>query len=110
MYLRAPEYFGINSNELLELFKLLYGISHSDNYWNHELKGHIHKVIQLTQATGDLWLWFKTINDSLHSAIYVYVDEQIETGSKILEARVTEQKYQYIPRKYEKLVFKGVEI
>lgn len=112
VYLRAPYEFNLTSDELLKLLKPLYGLSGSGDYWHHTFKGHLRRDLSMTQATGDLSLWFKSVEQALNGMIAVYVGDQLSAGTPAFEeeTKITERQFQSRPRKYDHISFAGVEI
>lgn len=66
----------------------------------------------MIQVTGDVSLWFKSVERGLRGMMAVYVNDQLAAGEKTFEndTRITECKLKSLPRQYNQLSFASVEI
>lgn len=82
IYLKPTKEFNLSSDQLLKLFKLLYGLSDSGDYWHHTFTAHLNGDLNMTSTTDDLFLFFKTVHGKLYRITGTYVDDTVGAGSE----------------------------
>lgn len=112
VYVRPTKEFQLNSNELLELLKPLYGLTDAGDYWHVTFAKHLQHDLSMRPTAGDLALYTKTVHDGLACLLGTYVDDTIATGPASFDedSRLTERKFESKRREYDNVKFAGIEV
>lgn len=112
IYIRPTKEFELAPNQLLKLLRPLYGLTESGEYWNYTFSEHMRKDLDMTQAVGDLSLFFKHVNGKLAGLAGTYVDDSMLSGNaKFMDSTAaTAKRFESKEKTLDNFVFAGLEV
>lgn len=89
--------------ELIELLKLLYGLTDSEDYLHDVFSNHLKGDLSINPIYGDLTMFTKILNDNPACMIIFYVYDNIATEPLRFDdsSRATEARFDPKGRSYE---------
>jgi Reverse transcriptase (RNA-dependent DNA polymerase) len=76
-----PNELELAQDKLLQVFKPLYGLSDSGDYWAETLVQHHIRALRMSQATAEFSLFFKTIAGELSGISGTHVEDLLQAGT-----------------------------
>lgn len=78
-------HFGISKDEILELLKLIYGMTDDGDYWGVTTDRHAKKDIGLEPLLGDPSLYIRHICEDIDGLMDLYVDDGYLAGNESMK-------------------------
>lgn len=112
VYIKPGTDFEIGPDKLLKLFRPLYGLADSGDYWGATFTDHLTREIGMKSTVGDADLFFKSIRGKLSGLTATYVDDTLQAGNQEFSdfAKQTESRFECKPRDYDSCTFVGKQI
>lgn len=76
-----PDILNMDSDELLQLMKPIYGLTDSGDYWHETFRNHQERDLEMNKTIGDSSLFFKRISNRLVGLSGSYVDDILRAGT-----------------------------
>lgn len=99
VYLKPPDDFNVDPDQLLQLVNPLYGLSEIGGYWDRNLRTHWQEDLGMNICVSDPAFFYK--QDGHEGICTNYVDDSLHTGSNA---------YSNLTRKLKRHFFENHEI
>ena len=112
VFIKPPNEFGLQPNQLLQLLKPLYGLPDSGDYWAKTINNHLINDRGMHPSVGDPALFYRHTDAQLHGLCATYVDDMLQAGDDLFqkETQKTGQKFEYRDLEPDNVVFAGLSI